>query len=104
MKLIRVDLAMPPDKPSVAVIAEQYGPFAIHRTALSMGGLGQTYTVTHIATGCAVASCLDRRDKAVTLARKLTSARLNWGFRKPHRMPTRTKQRGLEIIRAVRGW
>lgn len=86
------------------VRARKYGQFAIHRTILWAGKAGSTFTVTHIKTRCAATTDMSSEAEALTLARALTAARLNWNFTNPDRMPKRTRERARQIVVDYRGY
>jgi hypothetical protein len=88
----------------VNVVATKYGPFAVHRTLRHNGTQGESWTITHIRTGYAAVTSLWSKADALRLARKLTSARLNWRFTRAERLPKRTRERGKAIVVAFRGW
>lgn len=74
-----------------------FGPFVIERDHAVYPGVA--YVVRHKQSGDPVVWSFRRKADAISLARTLCGARLNWCFKDRARMPARTKQRGEVLFK-----
>lgn len=76
------------------VEAEVVGALAIHR---SVGVFDDSWTLTHVPTGCAIMMSFNRARLDVLRTRL---QQLDWSFTTPDAMPSRTRNEGVKIAKA----